>query len=443
MPLQIAVIGSGIAGLGAAYRLTRAFGGHRVTVFEKDKRLGGHSATVDIVHTGEQIPVDTGFIVYNTLNYPRLTALFAELDVPTKPSDMGFALSLDNGRYEWAGQERTPIAGFLAQRRNIANPRHWRMLGDIIAFSRAAQRDLAAGKQGSIALEAHSLGDYIARGGWSEAFRDDYILPMGGAIWSMPVQSVLAFPALSFLRFFDNHRLLSRERPTWRTVDGGSRVYVDKLVRASGHVTRAGDPVVTVRRVSGGVEVVQASGDRSVFHKVILACHSDEALRLIALPTPDEHAALSSIRFAPNDVWLHRDPAWMPQRKAAWSAWNVLRKAQDGARPVTVSYWMNALQGIDASRPVFITLNPAEPPREDLIFARFNYAHPQYDAAAIGAQGRMPALQGAGGIYFAGAWMGHGFHEDGLRAGQEAADQVIRDVASDERNLIERAAVDA
>jgi predicted NAD/FAD-binding protein len=427
MPLRITVIGSGIAGLGAAYRLSREFGGHRITVFEKAARAGGHSATVDILHSGKALAVDTGFIVYNELNYPLLTALFAELGVETKPSDMGFSLSLDHGRYEWAGLEANPIGGFFAQKRNIANPRHWRLLAEIIRFSRDAVRDLAAGHHGGTPLSALTLAEYIAAGGWSTRMRDDYLVPMGAAIWSMPTDAVMQFPALSFLHFFNNHRLLSRSRPQWRTVAGGSRNYVAKLIRASGHVMRQGDPVREVRRVSGGVAVTLASGETSIFHRVILACHSDEARALLADPHPEEAAALGAIRYADNDVWLHCDPTLMPHRKAAWAAWNILRLPGDDGRPVAVSYWMNALQGLDPDHPVFVTLNPPKPPREDLVFARFSYAHPQYDAAAIAAQARFPSLQGNGGVYFAGAWLGYGFHEDGLRAGYAAADRLIGD----------------
>lgn len=438
MPLRIAIVGSGISGLGAAYRLSQAFGGHRITMFEKDARIGGHSATVDIVHSGKAIAVDTGFIVYNELNYPLLAPLFADLGVETKRSDMGFSLSLDNGNYEWAGLEHNPLNGFFAQRRNLASPRHWWMLSQIVRFSRHAQNDLASGSAKGIALTRLTLGDYIALRGWDARFREDYLLPMGAAIWSMPTEAVMHFPALSFLRFFDNHRLLSVKRPVWRTVVGGSRNYVAKLSKASGHTIRTGNPVVAVKRVSGGVEVALDNGEKSLFHHVILACHSDEARALIANPAPDEDAALEAIRYAPNDVWLHRDPALMPKRRAAWAAWNVLRFPGDHERPVAVSYWMNALQGIDPARDVFVTLNPPVKPRPDLVFGRYSYAHPQYDAAAIAAQQRFPAFQGRGGLHFAGAWLGYGFHEDGLRSGFEAADRII---ATEGRETAERAKV--
>ena len=426
MQNRIAIIGSGISGLGAAYRLSRHFGPMAVTVFEKDCRLGGHAATVDIVEGGRRVAVDTGFIVYNELNYPLLTALFDELEIETVASDMGFSLSLDHGRFEWAGLDRKTLSGLFAQPGNLLRPRLWRMLADMISFSRAAQRDVRTGVPAGL-----SLGDYIKAGGWSDVFRDDYLLPMGAAIWSMPADDVLAFPARSFLQFFDNHRLLSVKRPVWRTVVGGSRRYVSALARRSGHQSRMGDPVVAVRRLAAGrgIEIVQQSGAASTFDRVVMACHSDEALSLLQDPREAEARALGAIRYADNDVWLHRDEALMPRRKAAWAAWNVLRQPGDGQRPVSVSYWMNRLQGIDTPFPVFVTLNPVEPPRPESVFGRYSYAHPQYDAAAIGAQGQMAALQGHGGLYFAGAWLGYGFHEDGLRSGYEAADRIIADMA--------------
>lgn len=430
MPVRIAIVGSGISGLGAAYRLTREFGPKSVTVFEKDTRIGGHSATVDLDYDGKPLAVDTGFIVYNELNYPLLTALFAELRVQTKPSDMGFSLSLDEGAFEWAGLENGPIGGFFAQRRNLFRPRAWRLLASVIGFSRTAMRDLAAGNAKGTPLDGLSLGDYITLNGWPDILCDDYLLPMGAAIWSMPTSAVLDFPARSFLQFFNNHRLLSVKRPVWRTVEGGSRSYVERLVRASGHKTVSGDAVVSITRVEGGVDIRLASGTVSRFDRVVLACHSDEALALITNPHADEADSLRAIRYAPNDVWLHRDPALMPKRRAAWAAWNVLRYPGDSERPVAVSYWMNALQGIDAACPLFVTLNPPVEPRADLVFGRYSYAHPQYDAAAIAAQKQFRALQGQGGVYFAGAWLGYGFHEDGLRSGFAAADHVIADTLS-------------
>lgn len=418
---KIAVIGSGIAGHGAAYRLTRAFGADAVTLYEKDPRPGGHAATVDVDYDGTRIAVDTGFIVYNTLNYPLMTALFEELGVKTHASDMGFALSLDGGALEWAGQERGAINGLFAQRRNLLSPRFWGMLIDILRFNARTQRDFTAG-----ALAGLSLGDYIARLGLSAEFRDNYILPMGAAIWSMPQAQMLGFPAKSFAQFFINHRLLHLTRPQWRTVTGGSREYVSALIAASGHATRYGDGVKAVTRVAGGgVRAETHSGHAETYDAAIIAAHSDEALAMRPDATAEETRLLAAIRYRGNDVYLHRDTRFMPKRRAAWAAWNVLRDSGAPDRPLTVTYWMNRLQGIDETFPLFITLNPVEPPPAHLTFGRYHYAHPQYDAAAMDSQAAFSAVQGIGGIHYAGAWLGYGFHEDGLRAGFEAADRVI------------------
>lgn len=418
---KIAVIGSGIAGHGAAYRLTRAFGGAAVTLYEKDNRPGGHAATVDIDYDGTGIAVDTGFIVYNTLNYPLMTALYDELGVKTHDSDMGFALSLDNGRLEWAGQERGALNGLFAQRSNILSPRFWRMLVDILRFNARTQRDFANG-----ALEGLSLGAYITQLVLSAEFQENYILPMGAAIWSMPQAEMLGFPAKSFAQFFINHRLLHLSRPKWRTVTGGSRAYVSALIAASSHNTRYGDRVKAVTRLADGkVRVETQSGSVEDYDAAIIAAHSDEALAMRPDATEEERGLLAAIRYRGNDVYLHRDPRFMPKRRAAWAAWNVLRDSSAPNSPLTVTYWMNRLQGIDERFPLFITLNPVEPPPAHLTFGRYQYAHPQYDAAAMAAQEKFDAVQGLGGIHYAGAWLGYGFHEDGLRAGFAAADRVI------------------
>ena len=418
--MRIAVIGSGISGLGAAYRLSRHFGAQAVTLFEKDSRLGGHAATVDINYDGSRIPVDTGFIVFNTLNYPLLTALFAELGVATHRSDMGFSLSLDGGRFEWSGQETNVISSFFAQRSNFLRPRLWRMLGDMRRFSTEAVEDRASGL-----LVGKTLGEYLAEKRYSRELIEDYVLPMGAAIWSMSARDVLAFPAESFVAFFDNHRLLHWNRPAWRTVTGGSRAYVRALVAKAGFQTRTGDGVVSVRRLPKGIEITTERGLVSHVDALVLATHSDTALAMLADATAAEQSALSAIRFAANTVVLHRDPRLMPKRQRAWAAWNVLRTSGEDEKPVMVSYWMNKLQGIEASKPLFITLNPQIEPEPESIFGRFSYAHPQYDAAALVAQKALRALQGRGGVYFAGAWTGYGFHEDGLSAGFAAADQLI------------------
>ncbi|MFN3481827.1 NAD(P)/FAD-dependent oxidoreductase [Rhabdaerophilum calidifontis] len=420
--MRIAIIGSGIAGHGAAYRLTRQFGARAVTLFEKSARPGGHAATVDIAYDGARMTVDTGFIVYNRLNYPLLDALFTELGVPTQPSEMSFSLSLDGGAFEWSGQDRNRLRSLFAQPENLVSPRFWRMLGDILRFNRAARKALDTGRIGT-----ETLAGFLARERLGADFRDNYILPMGAAIWSMPARDVLDFPAERFLRFFDNHRLLHASRPAWRTVTGGSRAYVDRLQAASGHELRCNTAIVAVRRRPEGVELATEHGERTLFDAVLLATHADQALALLDAPRPEERAVLGAIRHAANDVYLHRDVRLMPRRRAAWAAWNVLRGPGSDARPVAITYWMNRLQGLDPARPVFVSLNPPEPPAAECVFGRYSYAHPQFDAAAIAAQAALPRLQGNGGVYFAGAWAGYGFHEDGLRSGYAAAERLIAD----------------
>lgn len=420
--MRIAVIGSGIAGLGAAYRLSRHFGPESITLFEKDARLGGHAATVDIDYDGTNVAVDTGFIVFNTLNYPLLTALFAELGVATHRSNMGFSLSLDGGRFEWSGQETNVISSFFAQPLNLIRPRLWRMLRDMRRFSSEATEDREAGQ-----LIGLTLGAYLAKKNYGRELVEDYVLPMGAAIWSMSARAVLDFPAESFIAFFDNHRLLHWNRPAWRTVAGGSRSYVSQLVRTAGFHVHAGDGVASLKRLAHGAEICTLKGHRGHFDAVVLATHSDQALALLANPSAEERHVLANMRYSENEVILHRDVRLMPKRKRAWAAWNVISESNEGEgeRPVMVSYWMNRLQGIDDTRPLFVTLNPRRAPASETVFGRYSYAHPQYDAAALAAQRALPELQGRGGVYFAGAWTGYGFHEDGLRAGYHAADQLI------------------
>ncbi len=413
--MRIAVIGSGIAGNAAAWALA---GGspHEIVVYEKEARPGGHSATVDIDYDGVTIPVDTGFIVYNELNYPNLTALFAHLRVPTQGSGMGFSVSARGGQREWAGRGENMLDGLFARRRNIVSYAHFTMIREMFRFNKAAVADYHAGRLGGA-----TIGAYLDKGGYSARFRDDYLAPMGAAIWSMPPARLLGFPAASFIAFFENHRLLDWDRPTWRTVTGGSRVYVEAMTAGYRDAIRLGCAVVEVQRHQDGVSVRDAGGQVEQFDEVVIATHSDQALALLADASPLERAILGDIAYRPNDVWLHRDPALMPKRKAAWTAWNVLCGDDPGA-DLTLTYWMNALQGIDRDKPVFVTLNPPAPPRTELVFGRFNYSHPQYDRAALAAQARLGGIQGRNRTWFAGAWAGYGFHEDGLKAGLAAAE---------------------
>lgn len=410
---RIAVIGAGITGLGAAWALSQR---HDVTVYEKDARLGGHANTVDVDYDGRRIAVDTGFIVYNNINYPNLVALFDRLGVATEASDMSFGVSFGGGSLEWAGDS---VATLFAQKRNLLSIRHHAMWTDILRFNRVAAKDLQAGNVGDV-----SLGDYLSARRFGAAFRDRYLLPMGAAIWSMPNADMMSFPAASLLSFFDNHGLLSGFNTfQWRTVTGGSRSYVRKLSAAIAGDIRAGCGAARVVRTDTGVAVTDTSGDTRTFDDVVMACHPEQTVRLLTDATMAERDALGRIRHAPNVAVLHRDPALMPRRRSVWSSWNYLSSASPGLSeaPVSLTYWMNRLQNIDRATPLFVTLNPAVLPRPDLTFGVFEYAHPQFDAAADAARAALRPLQGRDRVWFCGAWSGHGFHEDGLGAGLEVA----------------------
>lgn len=413
----IAVIGSGIAGNGAAWALSVA-SEHDVTVYEADARPGGHAATLDIEYDGAAISVDTGFIVYNEPNYPNLTRLLAHLGVETQASDMSFSVSEWDAEagveLAWTSRAADLLGGFLPIRAAVPSPVHLRVIRDIVRFNRRGSADLHAGR-----LDGLSLGEYLERERYSRRFREDYLVAMGSAIWSMPPGDILAFPAASFLSFFENHRLMRLDRPTWRTVTGGSRRYVAAMTRAYRDRLRLATPVTRVVREAEGVRVETARGESARYDEVVLACHGDQALALLANPTSAERAMLSAIRYRDNAVYLHRDASLMPRSRSAWAAWNVIKRERDA---VCVTYWMNALQGIDRSRPLFVSLNPPRPPREETIFAQASYAHPQFDQAAIAAQAALAGLQGKDRIWFCGAWTKYGFHEDGLHSGLAVAE---------------------
>lgn len=410
---RIAVIGAGISGLGAAWALARH---HDVTVFEANATPGGHANTVDIDYSGQPVSVDTGFIVFNDWNYPNLTRLFARLDVPAIKSDMSFAVSVGAGQLEWSGNN---ISTLFAQKRNLLRPGFHRMWRDILRFNKDAVADLAAGRMSGL-----SLGDYLTRGKYSESFMLDYLLPMGAAIWSAPLGEMMDFPAETFANFFRNHGLLSiDDRPQWYTVQGGSREYVKRLLADGSFALNLHMPVHAVQRDTDGVTVVTARGS-SHFDQVVLACHADQALRLLDdQATPQERSLLGSFRFQPNRAVLHRDPALMPRRRKVWASWNYLSEPRrDLQRRVGLTYWMNLLQSIDSSRPLFVTMNPVIEPREDLVFAEFAYEHPLFDRAAIDAQARLHEIQGQDRLWFCGAWCKYGFHEDGFTAGLRVAE---------------------
>ena len=412
--MRIAIIGSGISGLGAAYGLRHEPG---LVMYEAEARLGGHAHTVDIDYLGTTISVDTGFIVYNQLNYPNLIALFAALGVATKESMMSFSVSIANGRREWAGDRS--LWKVFAQPSNVLRPSFLWMLKDIIRFNRLAPADLASG-----ALHPLTLGDYLDRRRFSARFRSDYLIPMGAAIWSMPAHRMLQFPAESFVSFFDNHRLLSFDQPLWRTVDGGSRAYVNAIEKHLGNRLRRLTRVERISRADQQVIVTDQHGGQARFDQAILATHADQALAMIDHPSDEERRILGAFDFAENDVWLHRDPALMPRRRAAWAAWNYLAPGDDrdgGAGPVAVTYCMNMLQAIPWRYPLFVSLNPPARPRPELTFARFAYRHPHMSRETLAAQQALASVQGKDRLWFAGAWSKHGFHEDGLVSGMRVA----------------------
>ncbi len=411
--MKIAVIGTGIAGMGAAWLLNKS---HDVTIYEKNDRIGGHSNTVDIEYNGAPMAVDTGFIVYNHLNYPNLTGLFRELMVETQASTMSFSVSVDGGRLEWSSDSLSTI---FAQRRNLARPSFLAMLRDVLRFNALAMRDLDAGLCSGLSLDA-----YLRQRGFGKAFRSHYLLPMGAAIWSSTPDDMGDFPAESLIRFFRNHRLLSYKRPEWRTVTGGSRQYVNRLTETFRDRIRLGCAATRVERTVAGAVVTDQTGAAETFDHVVLATHSDEALGLLADPSEHEQAILKPMRYAPNTVYLHRDESLMPKRRRVWAAWNALDSSTEGEARLSVTYWMNRLQTLDPDRPVFVSLNPDRAPDPALTFYSCAYDHPQFDGGALEAQRRLDGIQGMRQTWFCGAYCGYGFHEDGLAAGLKVAEAI-------------------
>ncbi|MBR0740008.1 FAD-dependent oxidoreductase [Bradyrhizobium liaoningense] len=417
--MRLAVIGTGIAGNAAAWLLSER---HAVTVYERELQPGGHSHTVRVDYDGDLIDVDIGFIVFNEPNYPELTSLFEHLGVKTVETCMSFAMSADHGRFEWRGGGETfsqIASGLFAQPRNIISPAFFRMLAEVQRFNRQSVSDLRSGR-----LRDLSLGEYLRKEGFGARVFTDYLGPMGSAIWSSPSSDILSFPAENFISFFDNHRLLHLERPRWRTVQGGSRHYVEKLTSRFRNSIRLGCAVTSIDRTDRGVAIRDSHGHQSTYDAVVMACHSDQALAALSDADPSERSILGAIRYAPNTAYLHRDHNLMPKRRNAWASWNFLRWGREMPvqNDVSVTYWMNRLQGIDDRKPLFVSLNPPCAPAPHLTFGKFTFAHPQYDAAAFAAQRRLPEIQGSRRTWFCGAWTGYGFHEDGLRSGISVAE---------------------
>jgi len=407
---RIAVVGAGISGLSSAWLLGQR---HEVVLYERQARIGGHSNTVMVDGAHGLTPVDTGFIVYNEATYPNLKALFAYLGVDTKASDMSFAVSRDGGRLEYSG---AGLAGLFAQKRNMANPRFWSMLRDLVRFYRTAATDLPH------LPTSQTLGDYLKRGGYGTAFRDDHLLPMAGAIWSAPCSTMLGYPASAFIRFFHNHGLLLLgDRPQWRTVEGGSIAYVRKLAEAFSGTIRLGADIASITRHDGHTTIIDRRAGPEHFDALVIATHADEALGLLADPSAEERALLGAFRYSRNEVILHTDDSIMPRRRSVWASWNHIdSKAGDDAASVT--YWMNRLQGLETPRPILVTLNPRTQLDEALVLRRETYRHPIFDSAALEAQKRLWTLQGRQRTWFCGAHFGSGFHEDGLQSGLAVAE---------------------
>ncbi|MET3925678.1 FAD-dependent oxidoreductase [Devosia sp. 2618] len=409
---NIAVIGSGISGLSAAWLLSKS---QNVTLFEKNAVLGGHSNTVMAPTPQGPVPVDTGFIVYNEKNYPNLTAFFDHFEVETAQSFMSFAVSVGEGQMEYSGEY---LWGLFGQRRNIIRPRHWQLVADIMRFFREAPKQMA------LCSNDMSIGQFLQRFGYSRAFVDDHILPISAAIWSTPSRGMLEFPARTFIEFFANHSLLQVSgRPKWRTVTSGSRQYIDKLLAQTQMETVLNARITSVRRHANGVEIYFEDGSHRHFDKVVFATHADQALAMIADPSEAEQRLLSAFRYTSNRAVLHSDKSFMPKRRHLWSAWNYLRDSGSECG-LSLTYWMNKLQPLPTTENIFVTLNPHRDIAPDTVMYEIDYEHPLFDAKAIATQPQLWQIQGVNNSWFAGAWMGYGFHEDGLQAGLEVAERI-------------------
>ena len=417
---RFAVIGSGIAGLAAARSL--AAHGH-VTLFEAGGRFGGHSHTVELTLGGVSHGVDTGFLVFNEKTYPKLVGLFAELGVATAPSEMSFSVQARAEHLEWSGCN---LGTVFAQRANLARPAFWRMLADLLRFNRLSTALALDETAAGLAALDQPIGDFLAAHRFSERFREWYFLPMIGCIWSCPTDQMLRFPIATLIRFCHNHGLLQiTGRPPWRTVRGGARNYVTRMLEAIPDA-RLQTPVRRVRRLaSGGAEISTDRGQER-FDAAVLACHSDQSLALLADPSDAERAVLGAIRYHANRAVLHTDSSVLPQRRRAWAAWNYERAASADREKATVClhYLINRLQPLPFSVPVIVSLNPLTAPAAGSVHGEFEYAHPVFDRAAVAAQARLPGLQGERDTWFCGAWTRHGFHEDGLASGLAVAAQI-------------------
>ena len=413
---RVAVIGSGISGLSVAHGLA---GLAHVSLFEAGSYFGGHTHTVDVTLDGHTHGVDTGFLVLNERTYPQLQRLLRELGVPIAKSDMSFSVQVPDIGLEWSGNDLNTV---FAQRRNLLRPGFWRMLSDLLRFNRIATALAVGGREGE---RYESIESFLERHRFGHEFRDWYFLPMIGCIWSCPLDQMLRFPVATMIRFCHNHGLIQvANRPQWYTVEGGARRYVEKML-AFVPDARLNTPVRSVRRLARGQAnagaMVATDAGTEHFDEVVMACHSDQSLALLADPMPAERKVLGAIRYHRNRAVLHTDTAMLPKRRRAWAAWNYERAAGRGGSEDTVAvclhYLLNRLQPLPFRTPVLVSLNPASEPRAGTVLGEYDYAHPVFDMAAIDAQQHVGELQGVRSTWFCGAWTRYGFHEDGLMSG--------------------------
>lgn len=411
--MKIAIVGSGVSGLGAAWLLSRA---HDVTLYESASKVGGHANTVDVELRGEKASIDTGFIVFNNRNYPNLTALFEHLDVDTCNTEMTFSLSANDGDYEYSG---TGLNGVFGQRRNILNTQHWALVRDLTRFFRRAKAQIGRHDQWI------SLGNFLQREGYSRYFVEDHIVPMGAAIWSTSVKDMLNYPARSFIDFYENHGLLGLlSWPQWRSVRNGSQSYIDKLVADANFEILTDCAVKRVVRRAGHVHITDKRNVSRAFDHVIIASHADHALAMLDEPSEKEHELLGAFKYQKNTAVLHRDQRMMPKRRRLWSSWNYLKHGDRDDQELCVTYWMNRLQELTTKTDYFVTLNPSSEIHAKFIDYQVEYDHPVFDAQAKVKQAELGMIQGQNRTWFCGSYFGHGFHEDGLKSGLHVAEML-------------------